>query len=848
MVEKVSPSETEMMAAAPPKVSKGDAGHSHSFVRLPQWKKDGIKFMDGAAVQLMLGVLLIVSLFLPDAWVLGDAPDSSNTALDVILILIFAVFAMESIVLTICNPDYFNSFFFWCDVVGTLSILLDIELFTSLYSGGNESANQSGALLRAARAAKVGARYGRLMRLLKFIKFMDYLPCFNKGDEEVVEPSLSAARKVSNKLSNVLSRRVAGLVLLLVIVVPLLSYDMYYGATLNNESFGAFAKAIQQVGDDTQSTGECSDVVFVALMHQFSSFHSNEDKRLVNVKVWCADGYDTEIDFLDKDDFRANNMGVFSKESDITKVSGVLEKTVVSQFSAMFNILLIILVIIVLVGFSASFQSAIDIMVVVPLEKMMQTLRDSAGAILKSVQAMDDNEEADVLGDEEFDDDELETALLEKMIEKLARIAKHLMPSTTNIVEAGDNVDKATASWLNSNYSKNMGEVSSSTSGGVVIDKTLQTLKSGVDVSAVNSWQFDVLKYSYQQLFEVNQYIFSVMGFFNDFAIPVPVFEAFILEMSKQYKEKNTYHNFYHACDVSHTVFRLIMVSELHKVLSPLEIFSTVVAAIGHDVGHPGVNNGFLVKSKDKLAMIHNDRSPLENMHCSLLYEIMMDPNKNIFCGLTEGQWRESRKSITSSILGTDMMHHFDQISRVQIFLEVNGEDMKNFLTGKSSDVPSLKDVNQRLFIMELFLHCADISNPYKPFEICKAWADVVVEEFFSQGDREKREGLDVSPMMDRDTTNMYNMQMGFIEFVVAPLVNGFISVFPPLYEAGEFMQGNMISWAELRKGEIMADAKITDKDGECVKLDDRIDKFKDKMSFIATLKEFEANRGAAKQ
>ena len=74
---------------------------------------------------------------------------------------------------------------------------------------------------------------------------------------------------------------------------------------------------------------------------------------------------------------------------------------------------------------------------------------------------------------------------------------------------------------------------------------------------------------------------------------------------------------------------------------------------------------------------------------------------------------------------------------------------------------------------MELVLHCSDISTPYKPFAICAKWADLVVEEFCPQGDREQREGLEISPMCDRRAVNLCNMQLGFIEFVVAPLING---------------------------------------------------------------------------
>ncbi len=103
----------------------------------------------------------------------------------------------------------------------------------------------------------------------------------------------------------------------------------------------------------------------------------------------------------------------------------------------------------------------------------------------------------------------------------------------------------------------------------------------------------------------------------------------------------------------------------------------------------------------------------------------------------------------------------------------MNGEDVRSFCCGQKEDIDCLRDEKNRLFIMELVLHCSDISNPFKPFDICAAWADLVVEEFCLQGDREKAEGLEISPMCDRNAINLYNMQMGFIEFVVAPLIIG---------------------------------------------------------------------------
>jgi hypothetical protein len=54
---------------------------------------------------------------------------------------------------------------------------------------------------------------------------------------------------------------------------------------------------------------------------------------------------------------------------------------------------------------------------------------------------------------------------------------------------------------------------------------------------------------------------------------------------------------------------------------------------------------------------------------------------------------------------------------------------------------------------------------------LCAKWADLVSEEFFQQGDNEKSLGLEISPMCDRTKTNLRTMQMGFIEFAVAPLI-----------------------------------------------------------------------------
>ena len=83
----------------------------------------------------------------------------------------------------------------------------------------------------------------------------------------------------------------------------------------------------------------------------------------------------------------------------------------------------------------------------------------------------------------------------------------------------------------------------------------------------------------------------------------------------------------------------------------------------------------------------------------------------------------------------------------------------------------ALEDPENRLFVLELLLHTADVSNVMKPTNLCQKWSLLIQEEFFAQGDKERSLGLPVSKMMDRETVDLATLQMGFIEFVIRPLV-----------------------------------------------------------------------------
>ena len=76
------------------------------------------------------------------------------------------------------------------------------------------------------------------------------------------------------------------------------------------------------------------------------------------------------------------------------------------------------------------------------------------------------------------------------------------------------------------------------------------------------------------------------------------------------------YHNMHHGFITFQSCYWAIKRSEMvGRCTTPLERLALLVAAIGHDAGHDGVNNGFHVQKVTDLTMVYNDESPLENLH-----------------------------------------------------------------------------------------------------------------------------------------------------------------------------------------------------------------------------------------
>ncbi|XP_065161528.1 uncharacterized protein [Atheta coriaria] len=245
-------------------------------------------------------------------------------------------------------------------------------------------------------------------------------------------------------------------------------------------------------------------------------------------------------------------------------------------------------------------------------------------------------------------------------------------------------------------------------------------------------------------------YWYGLLDYFN--LDVVRVWKLFTL-IEEGYHSTNPYHNSIHATDVTQAMHCFLQEEKIKKHLTPLEVMAALIGAVAHDLDHPGVNQHFLISTSNHLAMLYQNSSVLENHHWRSAVGCLLES------GVAEQVLpykSELEVQIRDLILATD-------INRQQEFLT-------KFKKHLDEDTLDLRKAENRQFILQISLKCADISNPTRPWDISHKWSLKVCDEFFRQGEFERKLNLPVTSICDQQSTSIAKIQAGFFKFVVSPL------------------------------------------------------------------------------
>ena len=291
---------------------------------------------------------------------------------------------------------------------------------------------------------------------------------------------------------------------------------------------------------------------------------------------------------------------------------------------------------------------------------------------------------------------------------------------------------------------------------------------------------------------------------------------SFFVEIRESYYRKaegidytligKQYHTFTHAMDVM-IVTHALLRSGGGVYLSDGEAASLVLAGLGHDAMHTGVTNTFLINSKHPFLEETGTDSLQEKRSVKHMLNLM---DKHEILVVREDMSPElqaeiigARNLIEQSILWTDITRHKDQLEKMAAAVpealgalsSARGHDGKEKTIGAAEGDLSLREKvsstlaeDTRVLIGAFFLHVADINNPGRDWPTCERWAGLVMNEFFSQGDLEKKLKLPVSMLCDRDKVKVPFAQIGFGKFVIRDLYELLAQISPT---AGSYLLNN---------------------------------------------------------
>ncbi|XP_073719748.1 high affinity 3',5'-cyclic-AMP phosphodiesterase 7A isoform X4 [Misgurnus anguillicaudatus] len=274
----------------------------------------------------------------------------------------------------------------------------------------------------------------------------------------------------------------------------------------------------------------------------------------------------------------------------------------------------------------------------------------------------------------------------------------------------------------------------------------------------VGSWNFNI--FLFDRLTNGNSLVFLTFHLLNQYGL-IELFQLdmvklrrFLVLVQEDYHNQNPYHNAVHAADVTQAMHCYLKEPKLAQSLTSCDILLGLLAAATHDLDHPGVNQPFLIKTNHYLAALYRNTSVLENHHWRSAVGLLRETE--LFSHLPVEDSLSIERQLGSLILATDISRQNDYLSRFRTHLDKNDLCLGN--------------ASHRHFVLQMALKCADICNPCRPWELSKQWSEKVTEEFFHQGDIEKKHKLEVSPLCDNEANTIASVQIGFMTYVVEPL------------------------------------------------------------------------------
>jgi hypothetical protein len=205
----------------------------------------------------------------------------------------------------------------------------------------------------------------------------------------------------------------------------------------------------------------------------------------------------------------------------------------------------------------------------------------------------------------------------------------------------------------------------------------------------------------------------------------------FLLSLADHYAF-NPYHNFSHALDVTAGIYIYLLQMGAAERLRPHLQLALLLAAVGHDVGHPGTTNAHEAQVRSELHARY-PTSTLERYHSSLMLQLLA--RHELLAPMPEQQREEARRLIEFSILGTDIALSGSIVAEFLQQLKGAEEEETPRAGGGDEEAPQVvaaegRQGQRELQLARMLLKGADLGCCTRSFPIGLFWAEELVREY----------------------------------------------------------------------------------------------------------------------
>lgn len=413
-------------------------------------KEKVLSILESTAVTSLMSITTIYALFSDDVRVLAFEK-SADIAFEALSSVAFFFFLIEIAIQCWCREKYLvlpdmeklkslrnavtwaeiwmyglavmsvGSFYFWLDLMATLSMIIEIPWLISFSSGDVIESNLESA--RAGKASRAGAKAARIIRVVRMIRLVRLVKLYkyfseNKHkkegsiapDEDSLE-NMPPESHVGEEMSDRTTKKVIVGILIMLMVIPILQVD---DLEYNNE-FGMRMVFNQRALIDQSSliawnfaekyflnTTQCIDILYIG----FDDGEREDTTVIIEERP-------------DRESLRDIEMSVITitGENDNRAMTAVFDISQRVDEEAQLGIYMTIFVILLLAVGTMTFSRDVNNLVIIPIEKMVQLVREiSANPLGKNFSLSQDELKGS--------DDGMETTLLLRTISKIAGLMR----------------------------------------------------------------------------------------------------------------------------------------------------------------------------------------------------------------------------------------------------------------------------------------------------------------------------------------------------------------------------------------------------------------------------------------